>query len=191
MLYFRSRWPGHLLIIWRNFLKRHNKKFYKCVLIIWSLLEFFSRPLNRWILEYTAIIDGIIKIINTITIDFFRLYEMELTKWQFFIDKFSDIGGQELVYLQPFQNGISIVLQRQMHFSFENDVVSFKFLVNFTEVGKKSPCSYLFTSSLSRNSCKVNLPPYSSVSSEKFVRFVPVQTDLDKYGLAAWLNLKI
>ena len=78
-----------------------------------------------------------------------------------------------------------------MHFSFENDVVSFKFLVNFTEVGKKSPCSYLFTSSLSRNSCKVNLPPYSSVSSEKFVRFVPVQTDLDKYGLVALLNEKI
>ena len=155
------------------------------------MLEFFSRRLNCGILEYTAIIDGIIKIINTITIDFFRLYEMELTKWQFFIDKFSDIEGQELVYLQPFQNGISIVLQRQMHFSFVNDVVSFKFLVNSTEVGKKSPCVYPFAPSLSRNSCKVNLPPYSSVSSEKFVRFVPVQTDLDKYGLAAWLNVKI
>ena len=80
MLYEGSRWPGHLLIIWQNFFKRHNKKIYKCDVIIWSLLELFSRRLNCGILEYTAIIDGIIKLTKTITIDFFRLYEMELNE---------------------------------------------------------------------------------------------------------------
>ena len=95
-----------------------------------------------------------------------------------------------LLYLQPFQNGISIVLQRQMHFSFVYDVLSFKFLVISTEVGKKLPCTYLFAPSFGRNSCKVNLSPYSSVSWEKLVSFVPVQTSLDRYGFEAWLNVK-
>ena len=72
--------------------------FHKFWLIIWSLLEFFLRRSMFWTLEYTAKIDGVIKIIKTIAIDFFRLYEMNCVKRQGFLG----YGGWRMITLVTF-----------------------------------------------------------------------------------------